>query len=188
MMMLALLLGSADPVAAAVATMTPEQKAAQLQSTAPADAAAGLPAYDWWNEGLHGLARNGPATVFPQAIGLAATWDVALMQHLHDQHGEALWRFCRRLVPHDRGRAEDVVQETLLRAWQHRTILEGSEAAVRAWLFTVARRRVIEHRHRGIRRRTDVVDPDVVRRELLRLSDKVGTRLRAAGVSPSSTM
>ena len=80
MMMLALLLGSADPVAAAVATMTPEQKAAQLQSTAPADAAAGLPAYDWWNEGLHGLARNGPATVFPQAIGLAATWDVALMQ------------------------------------------------------------------------------------------------------------
>ncbi|MDR6127714.1 beta-glucosidase [Sphingomonas sp. SORGH_AS802] len=82
MMMLALLLGSADPVAAAVATMTPEQKAAQLQSTAPADAAAGLPAYDWWNEGLHGLARNGPATVFPQAIGLAATWDVALMQRV----------------------------------------------------------------------------------------------------------
>lgn len=82
MMMLALLLGSADPVAAAVAAMTPEQKAAQLQSTAPADAAAGLPAYDWWNEGLHGLARNGQATVFPQAIGLAATWDVDLMQRV----------------------------------------------------------------------------------------------------------
>ena len=70
--------------------------------------------------------------------------DVVLMQHLHDEHGEALWRFCRRLVPHDRARAEDVVQETLLRAWQHRTILEGSEAAARSWLFTVARNIVID--------------------------------------------
>lgn len=70
--------------------------------------------------------------------------DVALMQHLHDEHGDALWRFCRRLVPNDRGRAEDVVQETLLRAWQHRTILEGTEPAVRAWLFTVARNIVID--------------------------------------------
>jgi beta-glucosidase len=59
-----------------------ERKAAQLQSTAPADPALGLPAYDWWNEGLHGLARNGVATVFPQAIGLAATWDPALMERV----------------------------------------------------------------------------------------------------------
>ncbi|WP_271300434.1 glycoside hydrolase family 3 C-terminal domain-containing protein [Sphingomonas sp. CV7422] len=76
---LLLLAQAADPVAASVAAMSPERKAAQLQSTAPADAAAGLPAYDWWNEGLHGLARDGYATVFPQAIGLAATWDVDLM-------------------------------------------------------------------------------------------------------------
>ena len=76
---LLLLVQAADPVTAAIAAMTPEQKAAQLQSTAPADAAAGLPAYDWWNEGLHGLARNGQATVFPQAIGLAATWDADLL-------------------------------------------------------------------------------------------------------------
>ncbi len=40
-----------------------------------------IPEYDWWNEGLHGIARSGYATVFPQAIGLAATWDTAL---LHD--------------------------------------------------------------------------------------------------------
>ena len=81
-MILALILAaqSADPVAATVAKMSSEQKAAQLQSTAPADPAAGLPAYDWWNEGLHGLARNGIATVFPQAIGMAATWDPALIE------------------------------------------------------------------------------------------------------------
>ncbi len=70
---------AADPVAAAIATMTIEEKAAQLQSTAPAAPKAGLPAYDWWSEGLHGIARNGPATVFPQAIGMAATWDTALL-------------------------------------------------------------------------------------------------------------
>ncbi len=74
----------ADPVAAAIAKMTIEEKAAQLQSTAPADAAAGLPAYDWWNEGLHGLARNGHATVFPQAIGMAATWDTDLVHRIGD--------------------------------------------------------------------------------------------------------
>lgn len=78
-MMWLLLAQAADPVAAAIATMTIEEKAAQLQSTAPRDAEAGLPAYDWWNEGLHGLARNGHATVFPQAIGLAATWDADLL-------------------------------------------------------------------------------------------------------------
>ena len=76
---LLLLAQAADPISAAIATMTPEQKAAQLQSTAPADPAIGLPAYDWWNEGLHGLARDGQATVFPQAIGLAATWDTDLL-------------------------------------------------------------------------------------------------------------
>ena len=59
--------------------MTVKEKAAQLQNTAPADPAAGVPAYDWWNEALHGVARTGYATVFPQAIGLAATWDADLL-------------------------------------------------------------------------------------------------------------
>ncbi|WP_242096299.1 glycoside hydrolase family 3 C-terminal domain-containing protein [Sphingomonas sp. CROZ-RG-20F-R02-07] len=79
-----LLAQAADPIAATIAGMTIDQKAAQLQSSAPADASAGLPAYDWWNEGLHGLARNGPATVFPQAIGLAATWDPDLLARVGD--------------------------------------------------------------------------------------------------------
>jgi beta-glucosidase len=56
------------------------EKIAQLQDGAPAVERLGLPAYGWWSEGLHGLARNGHATVFPQAIGLAASWDAPLLQ------------------------------------------------------------------------------------------------------------
>lgn len=101
--MIWLLLASADPVATAVASMTIEEKAAQLQSSAPADAKAGLPAYDWWNEGLHGLARNGQATVFPQAIGMAATWDAPLMQKVGDVVAtEARAKFNARPLAADR--------------------------------------------------------------------------------------
>ena len=65
---------------ALVAKMTLAEKVAQLQNDAPAIPRLGVPAYDWWNEGLHGHARDGYATVFPQAIGLAASWDVPLLQ------------------------------------------------------------------------------------------------------------
>ncbi|MDE3178206.1 MAG: glycoside hydrolase family 3 C-terminal domain-containing protein [Acidobacteriota bacterium] len=50
-----------------------------MQHTAPAIPRLGVPSYDWWNEALHGVARSGYATVFPQAIGMAATWDAPLM-------------------------------------------------------------------------------------------------------------
>lgn len=69
---------------------------------------------------------------------------VDLMQRVHEEHADDLWRFCLRLVNGDRARAEDVVQETLLRAWRHRTILEASPPAVRSWLCTVARNLVID--------------------------------------------
>jgi beta-glucosidase len=78
-MIAALLLAAAAP-----APLTLEEKAAQLQNAAPAEPKLGLPAYDWWSEGLHGIARNGKATVFPQAIGLAATWDEDLMRRVGD--------------------------------------------------------------------------------------------------------
>ena len=61
-----------------VSRMTLEEKVLQMQSTAPAIPRLGVPAYNWWNEALHGVAQ-GRATVFPQAIGLAATWDTDLM-------------------------------------------------------------------------------------------------------------
>ena len=67
---------------AMVAKLTLKEKVAQLQADAPAIPRLGVPAYTWWNEGLHGLARGGFATVFPQAIGLAASWDPALLQQI----------------------------------------------------------------------------------------------------------
>jgi len=70
--------------------------------------------------------------------------EVALMQQLHDEHAAALWAYCVSLTGHDRGRAEDVVQETLLRAWRHREVLDSPRSAVRAWLFTVARNITID--------------------------------------------
>jgi len=62
-----------------ISRMTLEEKISQLRYDAPAIERLGIPAYNWWNECLHGVARSGRATVFPQAIGLAATWDQDLM-------------------------------------------------------------------------------------------------------------
>ncbi|MGK6323199.1 glycoside hydrolase family 3 C-terminal domain-containing protein [Sphingomonas sp. DT-51] len=89
MLSLLLIAAQADTSAApaierAIAAMTLEEKAAQLGNAAPARPAAELPAYDYWSEGLHGLARNGVATVFPQAIGMAASWDVDLLRRVGD--------------------------------------------------------------------------------------------------------
>ena len=60
--------------------MTLEEKLAQFSHVAAGVPRLGLPAYDFWSEGLHGVARNGRATVFPQAIGMSATWDPVLIR------------------------------------------------------------------------------------------------------------
>jgi beta-glucosidase len=78
--------------------MTLEEKVSQMQNDAGAIPRLNVPAYNWWSEGLHGIARSGYATVFPQAIGLAATWDVPLIHKVADtistearaKNGEAL--------------------------------------------------------------------------------------------------
>lgn len=62
--------------------MTIEEKISQIMNDSPAIDRLGVPAYNWWNESLHGVARAGRATVFPQAIGLAATWDTDLMSRV----------------------------------------------------------------------------------------------------------
>ena len=69
---------------ALVEQMTVEEMASQLRFDAPAVERLGIPAYNWWNEGLHGVARCGTATVFPQAIGLGATFDEALLGEVAD--------------------------------------------------------------------------------------------------------
>ena len=65
-----------------VSRMTLEEKASQLKYDAPAIDRLGIPAYNWWNEALHGVARAGTATVFPQAIGLAAMFDEDLQEKI----------------------------------------------------------------------------------------------------------
>ncbi len=62
-----------------LARMTLEEKVSQLNYVSEAIDRLGVPEYNWWNECLHGVARSGIATVYPQAIGMAATWDKALM-------------------------------------------------------------------------------------------------------------
>lgn len=67
-----------------VSRMTLEEKVAQMLDVAPAIPRLGIPEYNWWNECLHGVARAGAATSFPQAIGLAATWNPELIQEMAD--------------------------------------------------------------------------------------------------------
>jgi len=67
-----------------VSRLTLEEKISQMQDVAPGIQRLGISPYNWWNEGLHGVARAGHATVFPQAIGLAATWDTSLLHLVAD--------------------------------------------------------------------------------------------------------
>jgi RNA polymerase sigma-70 factor, ECF subfamily len=78
---------------------------------------------------------------------VASTMDheAALMKALYDEHAAVLWRYAMRLTG-DASRAEDVVQETLLRAWQHPEVIDDTERSARAWLFTVARNMIIDER------------------------------------------
>ena len=69
---------------ALVSRMTVEEAASQLRYDAPAIERLGVPAYNWWNEALHGVARAGTATSFPQAIGIAASFDPELVRALGD--------------------------------------------------------------------------------------------------------
>ena len=65
-----------------ISRLTIEEKAAQMMHEAPAIPRLGIPAYNWWNEALHGVARSGVATVFPQAIGLAAMFDAPFLRQV----------------------------------------------------------------------------------------------------------
>ena len=86
--------------------------------------------------------------------------EAATVDGLYDEHAAALWRYARRLTG-DEARAQDVVQETLLRAWQHPEVADNNERSARAWLFTVARNIVIDET-RTARFRRELSTPDDV--------------------------
>ena len=65
-----------------ISRMTLEEKVSQMRDHAIAIPRLGVPKYDWWNEGLHGVAFAGYATNFPQVIGMAATWDTELVHRM----------------------------------------------------------------------------------------------------------
>lgn len=82
----------------------------------------------------------------------------AAVRSLYDEHGAALWRYAMRLTG-DQAHAEDIVQETLLRGWQHPEVTNDSQRSARAWLFTVARNMIIDER-RSSRFRNEVSSLD----------------------------
>jgi len=91
-------------------------------------------------------------------VSATRTADEELIRALFDDHAGPLYGYVLRLTG-DPGRAEDVVQETLLRAWKHPSVLEGRP--VRAWLFTVARNLVVDQ-HRARRARPQETGDDVL--------------------------
>ena len=97
--------------AALVAQMTVDEKCAQLRNEAPAIPRLGIPAYNYWNEALHGVGRNGRATMYPMPIGMAASFDPELVREIADaiategriKHAASVklgngWRWCTGLT------------------------------------------------------------------------------------------
>ncbi|MDT4906243.1 MAG: polymerase sigma-70 factor, subfamily [Pseudonocardiales bacterium] len=83
--------------------------------------------------------------------------DSELLRSLHDEHAHSLLSYVVRLT-RDRAGAQDVVQETLLRAWRNRAVLERTGGSERGWLFTVAKRIVIDRWRSASRRREELTD------------------------------
>jgi RNA polymerase sigma-70 factor (ECF subfamily) len=93
--------------------------------------------------------------------GSAGT-DELVLRRLWDEHAGPLLAFVLRLTGGDRGRAEDIVQETLLQAWRHPEVLDPDRGPVRPWLLTVARRVAIDHYRARQARPTEVGDDGLV--------------------------
>ncbi|MDH6116806.1 sigma-70 family RNA polymerase sigma factor [Kitasatospora sp. GAS204B] len=89
------------------------------------------------------------------------TLDQQTLAELYRLHGQHLLRALLRLTSGDRGRAEDILQETLLRAWQHPEAIAGGPEKSRPWLFTVARRIAIDHFRMRAARAQEVGDGTV---------------------------
>lgn len=80
--------------------MTVDEKIGQMMNSTPAIERLDIKPYDWWNEGLHGVGRSGRATVFPQPIGLGATFDTELLKEIGDaisDEARAKYQAARRI-------------------------------------------------------------------------------------------
>jgi RNA polymerase sigma-70 factor (ECF subfamily) len=104
-----------------------------------------------------------------------ATSEAELLRVLHDEHAHVLWAYVVRLTGGDRARAQDVVQETLLRAWRNPSVLDQSSGSARGWLFTVARRIVIDE-WRTARSRSELVTERVPELSVPDLSEQAVDR------------
>ncbi len=94
----------AQEINALIKEMTIEEKVGLMLHESMGVERLGIPAYNWWNECLHGVARNGPATVFPQTIGLAATFDIELVQKEYEAiSDEARAKYNEAQKAHDNG-------------------------------------------------------------------------------------
>jgi RNA polymerase sigma-70 factor (ECF subfamily) len=97
--------------------------------------------------------------------------DARLLRALHDEHAQAVWRYVVHLTG-DRALAEDIVQETLLRAWRRPSVLDQSESSARAWLYTVARNLVIDG-SRSARRQHEIITDTLPERGAADATDAV---------------
>jgi len=118
---------------------------------------------DLWQEPPEGGAAGCLGEKMPQKIENAIDFDSmrreAFVSELYREHGVALKFFVMRLNGGDRHSAEDIVQETMLRAWSNADSLRGSDRSIRPWLFTVARRLVIDADRQRNRRPHEVGYP-----------------------------
>ena len=94
------------------------------------------------------------------SAALAGRCNSDLLRALHDQHADSLWRYVVGLTGGVWGKAQDIVQETLLRAWRNPPVLEQVAGSGPGWLFTVAKRVVIDE-WRSASRRPEVVSDQV---------------------------
>jgi RNA polymerase sigma-70 factor, ECF subfamily len=103
------------------------------------------------------------------------TDDAQLLRALHDEHGGALWSYVVGLTNGDRAQAQDVVQETFLRAWRNPQVLLQTAGSARGWLFTVAKRIVIDE-WRTARSRRERVTADLPERAVPDATDQAVDR------------
>jgi RNA polymerase sigma-70 factor, ECF subfamily len=101
------------------------------------------------------LLAEKPAT---HGRGDVKTDDGDLLRALHDEHGGALWAYVVGLTNGDRAQAQDVVQETMLRAWRNPQVLAQASGSARGWLYTVAKRIVIDEWRTARSRRERVTE------------------------------